>query len=143
MYLYFALCRSVIKNSLPDFDFLCCLCLILTFYLTFALFCLFMSHYMCNQCLLTVWFRIPLMARCTRYNIIWYSLSVTCGRSVIFSGYSGFLHQWNWPPRYSGNIVERGVKHHNPDPIPLPAHVVIICGFFIVQYTNGCIRSLL
>jgi hypothetical protein len=28
----------------------------------------------------------------TRYNIIWYSLSVTCDRSVVFSGYSGFLH---------------------------------------------------
>ena len=37
-------------------------------------------------------------------------LSVTCGRLVDFSGYSGFLHQYN-----SGywNIVECGVKHHN------------------------------
>ena len=26
-----------------------------------------------------VWVRIPLMAGCTRYNIMWYSLSVTCG----------------------------------------------------------------
>jgi hypothetical protein len=26
----------------------------------------------------------------------------------------GFLHQQNWPPRYSWNIVESGVKHHNP-----------------------------
>ena len=30
-----------------------------------------------------------------------------------FSGHSGFLHQWNWPPRYVWNIVESGVKHHN------------------------------
>ena len=30
--------------------------------------------------------------RCTRYNIMWYSLSVTSDRSVVFSGYSGFLH---------------------------------------------------
>ena len=30
-------------------------------------------------------------------------------RSVVFSG---FLHQWNWPPRYSWNIVVGGVKHH-------------------------------
>jgi hypothetical protein len=29
--------------------------------------------------------------------------------AVIFSGYSGFLHQWNWPPRYNWNIVESGV----------------------------------
>ena len=26
-----------------------------------------------------------LVVRCTRYNIMWYSLSVTCGRSVVFS----------------------------------------------------------
>ena len=31
-----------------------------------------------------------------------------------FSGYSGFLHQYNWSPRYSWNFVESGVKHHNP-----------------------------
>ena len=35
-------------------------------------------------------------------------------RPVVFSGYSGFLHQQNWPPRYSWNIVESGVKHHQP-----------------------------
>jgi len=34
----------------------------------------------------------PTQARCTGYNIMW-SLSVTCGRSVVFSWYSGFLHQ--------------------------------------------------
>ena len=28
---------------------------------------------------------------------------------VGFSGYSGFLHQYNW------NIVKSGVKHHNPN----------------------------
>ena len=27
---------------------------------------------------------------------------------------AGFLHQYDWPPRYSWNIVESGVKHHNP-----------------------------
>ena len=32
------------------------------------------------------------MARCTQY-IMWWSLSVTCDRSVVFSEYSGFLHQ--------------------------------------------------
>jgi hypothetical protein len=31
-------------------------------------------------------------ARCTQY-IIWYSLSVTCVRSVVFSGYCGFIQQ--------------------------------------------------
>jgi hypothetical protein len=47
-------------------------------------------------------------ARSTQYNIMWFSLP----------GYSGFLHQSNWPPRYNWvlNIVESGVKHHNPNP---------------------------
>ena len=46
--------------------------------------------------------------RSTQYNIMWFSLP----------GYSGFLHQSNWPPRYNWvlNIVESGVKHHNPNP---------------------------
>ena len=35
--------------------------------------------------------------------------------SVVFSGYSGFPHQWNWPPWYNWNIVESGVKHPNPN----------------------------
>ena len=35
----------------------------------------------------------PGQTRCTRCNIMWSSLSVTCGRSVVFSGYSSFLHQ--------------------------------------------------
>ena len=33
---------------------------------------------------------------------------------VIFSWYSGFLHQWNWPPRYNWNIVESDMKRHSP-----------------------------
>ena len=73
-------------------------------------------NYLCNQCLspLKLWVRIPFMSRCTWYNIIWYSLSVTCDRSVVFSGYSGFLPQLNWPPLTNWNIVESGIKHHNP-----------------------------
>jgi hypothetical protein len=41
-------------------------------------------------------------------------LSVTCDRSVVFSVYSDFLHQYNWPPLYYWNVVESGVKHHKP-----------------------------
>jgi hypothetical protein len=33
----------------------------------------------------------------------------------VFSGYSGFIHQWKWPPRNNWNIVESGIKHHNPN----------------------------
>jgi hypothetical protein len=46
----------------------------------------------------------PARARCTLYNIMWSSLSVTCGMSVVFPGYSGFL-QKNWLPRYNWNIA--------------------------------------
>ena len=71
--------------------------------------------YLCNQCLspLRLWVQIPLMTNCTQYNIMWWSLSVTCIRSVVFSS---FLHQQNWLPWYNWNIVESGIKHHNPNP---------------------------
>ena len=36
--------------------------------------------------------------------------SVTCDRSLVFSGFTGFLHQWNRPSRYNWNFVERDVK---------------------------------
>ena len=41
---------------------------------------------LCNQCLspLKLWVQIPLMARCTKYNIIWSNLWVTFGRSMVF-----------------------------------------------------------
>jgi hypothetical protein len=56
------------------------------------------------------------------------NLSVTCDRSVFFSGSSDFLHQQNWPPRYDWNIVESGVKHHNPNPL---RNVIRLCNFHI------------
>ena len=39
-------------------------------------------HYTCNQCIsppIKLWARIPLMAGCIRYNIVWYSLSLAYG----------------------------------------------------------------
>jgi hypothetical protein len=39
---------------------------------------------------------------------------VTCGRSVVFSG---FLRPINWQPQYNWNIVESGIKHNNPNPL--------------------------
>jgi hypothetical protein len=52
-------------------------------------------NYQCNQCLSSqkLWVRIPVIARCTGYNIKWSSLAVTWDRSVVFFGYSDFLHQ--------------------------------------------------
>ena len=41
-------------------------------------------NYLCSQCLSPLkWGRIPLMARCTRFN----SLSMTCQRLVVFSSF--------------------------------------------------------
>ena len=75
-------------------------------------------NYLCSQCLSPqrLWVRVPLMGRCTRYNIMWYNLSVTCSMSVLISGYSDLFHQEKGPPRYSWNIVESGIKHYNPKP---------------------------
>jgi hypothetical protein len=69
---------------------------------------------LCYQCilLLKLWVRFPFITRYYQYNIMWYSLSVTCNMSVDFSGYSCVILQLSWPPRYKRNIVESGVKHH-------------------------------
>jgi hypothetical protein len=46
------------------------------------------NSYLCNQWILPLklWVWTPFMSRCTWYNIMWSSLSVTCDRSVVFSG---------------------------------------------------------
>jgi hypothetical protein len=50
-------------------------------------------NYLCNQCLSPLKLRVwtTFMAGSTWYNIMWYSLSVICDRSVVFSWYYGFL----------------------------------------------------
>jgi hypothetical protein len=52
-------------------------------------------NHLSNQYLspLKLWARISFMVRCAWYSFLWLSLSVTCGKSANFSGYSGFLHQ--------------------------------------------------
>ena len=74
---------------------------------------------------LKLWVRTPFMAMCTRYNIMWLSLSVSCDRSVMFSRYSGCLHEYNWPPRYNWNNVESGIKHHKPTNRHTKSYVII------------------
>ena len=80
-------------------------------------------NYLYNQCLspLALWFRITLRRDVLDVTLCDKSLSVTCNRSVVFSGYSGFLPQLNWPPGYNWNIVESGIKHHIPTPNPSPS----------------------
>jgi hypothetical protein len=48
----------------------------------------------------------PARAMCTRYNIMWQSLPVSCDMSVGFST--------NKTERYNWYIGENAVKHHNP-----------------------------
>ena len=65
-------------------------------------------NYLCNQCLspLMVWVWIPLRQGILNTTLC-DSLSVTCGRSVVFSTNKTDRHN-KW------NIVESGIKHHNP-----------------------------
>ena len=49
---------------------------------------------------------IYLMATCTRYYVIKFVSHLW--------RFGGFLHQYNWPQRYSWNIVESGTKYHKP-----------------------------
>ena len=53
-------------------------------------YCSRIYNYLCNQCLspLKLWVGTPFMARCSRYNIVRYSLSVTGERSVVFATFN-------------------------------------------------------
>jgi hypothetical protein len=94
-------------------------------------------NYLCNHCLspLKLWVRIEFMARCTRYNIKWLAR-----RSMVFCGYSGILHQYNWSPRYNWNIVESGVKHHTPEQSVRSYDKVVYClwSSVILDINNMC-----
>ena len=87
-----------------------------------------------------MWVPIPLMARCTRYNIMRYRLSVNCDRLLVFSGYSGLLHQKDWPPWYNWSIVESDAKHHKPN------HTVLdkkICYTLTIVFIIDCMKFVL
>ena len=62
-----------------------------------------------------MWVRIPL-GWCALDTTIYGKVFSDLQPLVFFSGFSGFLHQQNWPPRCNWNIVESGFKHHNPNP---------------------------
>jgi hypothetical protein len=95
--------------------------------------CSCICNYLCNQRLspLTLWVRIPLR---------WGVLNTTLCDQVCqwleadrwFSpGTPDFLHQWNWPPWYSWNIVESGIKHHNPNHLYFSS--ICICVSFSIR----------
>ena len=71
--------------------------------------------------------RIPFMSRCTRYIII-------CDKVCKVGG---FLRALRFPPikltaKYSWNIVESGVKHHNPNPNWIYLTSILSCVYFIL-----------
>jgi hypothetical protein len=63
------------------------------FMLTPTFFMEIPQNFACLQYLSTLklWVQIPLLGRCIQYNITWSSLSVTCDRSLVFSGDSDFI----------------------------------------------------
>ena len=68
-----------------------------------------------------------------RHYVIKFVSDVTCDRSVVFSGSSGFLHQKTWSPRYNWNIVKSGIKLHQTN-----KHIYCrqIQAFFAVLQSN-------
>jgi hypothetical protein len=86
-------------------------------------------NYLCNQCLSPpmLWVQIPLMVRCSRYNIMWLNLSVTCGRSVVLSGYSGYLHD------ITEILLKVALNTWTPTPI-FPHHAHIFWRNFLFDF---------
>ena len=102
-------------------------------------FCHFVNWIKREHCRFHTTSSNPVHARCTGHNIMWYSLSVTWGRS------SAFFHQENWPPRYNWNIVVSGVKLHNPKHWK---RTMIYYSCYIIEgrtyvYDDGCFVSML
>ena len=84
-------------------------------------------NYLCKQCLspLTLWVWILLMERCTLCNQHYVIKFVSDLRQV-----GSFLWVLWFPPRYSWNIFESGVKHHNPNPF------IFVHSMFIKKYLD-------
>jgi hypothetical protein len=96
-----------------------CVLLILTSYGSWI------YNYLCNQCLssLKLWVRIPLiiLTRCTWYNIMWKSLSVTYS---IIRPYPFYLLFFLWQSKYI------------PTDPPLSA-IVIACKYVLIKRGLG------
>jgi hypothetical protein len=86
--------------------------------------------------------RIPLVVRCTRYNIMW-SLSGTCNRFLVFV-YSGFLHN-KTNRHYMSELLKknRGVKHYSPNPDVVVVIVLLLYHFYMfVSYITELVLVL-
>jgi hypothetical protein len=78
------------------------------------------SYHIFNFCCSTVKRWVPLMEQellalpsIVLDTTLCDKFSVTSDRSVVVGRHSCFFHQYNWPPWYNWNIVERDVKYHN------------------------------
>ena len=74
-------------------------------------------------------------------------LLVTCEKTVAFSGFSGFLHQWNCPPRYNWNIVESTLNTTNLNH-PLLTFIILyipiyitLDTYFVYQFTEFYLKK--
>jgi hypothetical protein len=79
----------------------------------------------------------PAQMRRAWYNIMWYSLSVTCNRSGVSLGTPVSSTKKNWPTRYNWNIVVSGIKHHKPNPQPLIYISIVVADPIIMKGRLG------
>ena len=114
------------------------------FTVVFVLFCIY-TPTICSQDWLSTKSEVYFgFSQTLKYYVI---KSETCNRSFIFSGYSDDLHQWKWQPRYNWNIIEKCVKHHNPN--PSGAYILIrsichnsYCSFWIDLQFHCCLLNI-
>ena len=59
---------------------------------------------------LKLWIRIPLMSRCTQYNIMWSSLSVTLGQNCDFREKDFWKCNWSQQPCWISKRNENHIK---------------------------------
>ena len=70
---------------------------------------------------LKLWAWTPFMATCTGYNIVWYNVCQWLATGQSFSPDTPVSPtNKKWPPWYSWNIVESGVKLNNPYLMQIP-----------------------
>ena len=95
-----------------------------SFILVFALRCyiatgyqesLFVGWKVYSQKFIRIAYLYSKCTDCRINNIIWSSLSVTCGILVFSQDTQVSSTNKNWLPPFSWNIVESGIKHHNPN----------------------------
>ena len=88
--------------------------------------------YLCNQypSPLMLWVRIPLRRGVLDTTLCdkvcqWVATGWWFSLGTMYSPSLWFPPPKNWPPRYNWNIVENGIKQHNPNPYLNNQHLII------------------